>query len=503
MSALPHDWDPNQYRLLLPSRLDAVPAALAFVRALAEDAGFPEAERFQIELATEEAASNAVKHAYRPHEHACIEITCRTTALGLEIRVRDEGRPFDPDAVERHDPAKMAGDAAGRGLGVFLIEHMMDRAQFRNLGAAGKEVRLVKFRPAVAIERPVPPPEASAPATPAGTAPVELSIHPMQPDEAIKVAQCVYEAYGYSYVYEHVYFPDRMVRLNESGEICSLVATTRDGAVAGHAALVFGEDPNLCDLAICVTLPEFRGRQVARRLAEELIGYARKRGSKAVFIEQVTSHPFTQRFASRLGMRDCALLLGLAPATLSFRGIAETLGQRESILLGLLPVAERPDVPVIHPPEHHAEMVERLYASVGCPFGRGAPDAPILPPAREQTTLGVAISGNLAVATLTVQTYGADVKQRVLHETNQAHRAKAEVVVLHLPLEQPETAWAVPVLEEAGFLFTGILPRTSGGDTLILQHLLGTVLDYDAICVESPVAQDLLAYVRARDPASV
>jgi len=62
-----------------------------------------------------------------------------------------------------------------------------------------------------------------------------------------------------------------------------------------------------------------------------------------------------------------------------------------------------------------------------------------------------------------------------------------------------QQAGLAAALEDAGFLFTGILPGGRSGDWLILQYFNGVLVDYDAMQVEDQATQDLLAYIRAND----
>jgi hypothetical protein len=61
-----------------------------------------------------------------------------------------------------------------------------------------------------------------------------------------------------------------------------------------------------------------------------------------------------------------------------------------------------------------------------------------------------------------------------------------------------------------GFSFSGILPRPEGptgpdgavnsGDLLCLQYLSGRRIDYDLLQIYSDFGQELVQYIRDRDP---
>ncbi len=74
------------------------------------------------------------------------------------------------------------------------------------------------------------------------------------------------------------------------------------------------------------------------------------------------------------------------------------------------------------------------------------------------------------------------------------------MVNVFLDLSTPGTGRVAAGLEDAGFVFTGILPGGRSGDWLIMQYFNGVLVDYDALQVEDPVTRDLLAYIRANDP---
>jgi hypothetical protein len=76
-----------------------------------------------------------------------------------------------------------------------------------------------------------------------------------------------------------------------------------------------------------------------------------------------------------------------------------------------------------------------------------------------------------------------------------------EIIQLHLDLSEPWTAHLVGAFEDLGFFFAGLLPGAfPDGDALILQFLNRLPIPYDAIQLESELAQEMLAYIRARDP---
>ena len=484
--------------LTVPSSLAFLPMVQAFVREYAREAGFPDEELGRLDLVMEEAATNVIYGAFGGDESGSFDVACESIPAGIQITVHDEGLPWDPSLAPEYDPGADLETQTGAGLGSFLIQRSADAVEFHNLGSRGKETVIVKYLPADTVT--TAPPADEAPLAEPEHVPAaeraQLDIGPLRPDQAIEVCRCIYDAYRYTYVNEHLYYPDRVVALNEAGDMVSAVASAADGEVAGHAALVFPEDTHeVADLAVVATKAKFRGQSVARRLGEYLDAEALARGLHGLFIEEVTVHTFTQKFCHRLGFVDSGFLLAYSPATMAFEGIAGEASARRSVILGFKYLTETP-VTRVHAPRRHREAIAGIYDRLGvkvdfAPLSRVAH--------RGEPQLDVSVNPRRAVATVRIPTYGRDLAQHIRSEVLRQLRDNVAVVNVYLDLSRPGTGRVAAALEDAGFLFTGILPGGRSGDWLILQYFNGVLVDYDAMQVEDQATCDLLAYIRAND----
>jgi serine/threonine-protein kinase RsbW len=114
-----------------PARLEWLGELLDFIDAGATRAGFSEAFRSRVRLASEEALVNVIRHAY-PGTAGPVEVN-RTKAAGpaLIVEIRDGGPAFDPLAVEAPDlDADLEKRRVG-GLGVFFIRQVTDQVRYR------------------------------------------------------------------------------------------------------------------------------------------------------------------------------------------------------------------------------------------------------------------------------------------------------------------------------------------------------------------------------------
>ena len=352
--------------LTVPSSLAFLPMVQGFVREYAREAGFAAEELGRLDLVMEEAATNVIEGAFAGDEQDSFDVVCERVPAGIQVTVHDEGMPWDPSLAPEYDPGADLEAQTGAGLGSFLIQRFADAVEFHNLGGRGKETVIVKYLPAdtVATEPPAGEAMAEPEHVPAAER-VQLDIGPLRPEQAIEVCRCIYDAYRYTYVNEHLYYPDRVVALNQSGDMVSAVASAPDGEVAGHAALVFPEDTHeVADLAVVATKAKFRGQSIARRLGEYLGDEALARGLHGLFIEEVTVHTYTQKFCHRLGFVDTGFLLAYSPATMAFEGIAGEASARRSVILGFK-YLQRPRSHARVRARHHREAIAGIYERLG------------------------------------------------------------------------------------------------------------------------------------------
>jgi serine/threonine-protein kinase RsbW len=132
--------EPAPWALTIPSDLRLLSLARSFVEAVCRAAGFDEQATNAIVLATDEATNNAMRHAHRDRPDARVRIQCLVLAEGIEVRLIDEGAPFDITAVPNLDPSELR--VGGRG--VFLMRALMDELSSHPHHEGGNTLRMVK-----------------------------------------------------------------------------------------------------------------------------------------------------------------------------------------------------------------------------------------------------------------------------------------------------------------------------------------------------------------------
>ena len=136
---------------LVSLRFPSETALLSLVKdlaaAVAHVAGFDEAGAERISVAVDEAASNVIEHAYGGEPGRPVEIRLALTTADLVVELFDSGKTVDPRAMPRVDLTLYASERRTGGLGVHLMERIMDSVTFSR-SARRNVCRMVKRRPA-------------------------------------------------------------------------------------------------------------------------------------------------------------------------------------------------------------------------------------------------------------------------------------------------------------------------------------------------------------------
>ncbi len=102
-----------------------------FVGNLARQGGFSDKDVYNIQLATDEAASNIIEHAYQNKPGGVLEISCNIQGDVITIVLTDYGKSFDPSQVPVPDLQADLSDRKIGGLGIFLMRKLMDEIYYQ------------------------------------------------------------------------------------------------------------------------------------------------------------------------------------------------------------------------------------------------------------------------------------------------------------------------------------------------------------------------------------
>lgn len=115
-----------------------------FVGEIARAGGFTDKDVYNIQLATDEAASNIIEHAYEKIPDGVLELSCGVREDLITIVLIDHGESFDPSEIPLPD---LKADLSARkigGLGIFLMRKLMDDVHYEVKAGQGNILTMTK-----------------------------------------------------------------------------------------------------------------------------------------------------------------------------------------------------------------------------------------------------------------------------------------------------------------------------------------------------------------------
>lgn len=128
----------------LPSRLGYEKVAMSTAAAVAKLMGFREDRVEDLKTAVAEACINAIEHGNLLNERLSVGVILSTVDDALEVKVIDDGKGLRKMPSRPNIDRKIHGEEDPRGMGMFLIQALVDEAQWvKGVKGKGSYVRLV------------------------------------------------------------------------------------------------------------------------------------------------------------------------------------------------------------------------------------------------------------------------------------------------------------------------------------------------------------------------
>jgi serine/threonine-protein kinase RsbW len=128
----------------LPSRLGFEKVAMATAASVAKLKGFSDERIEDLKTAVAEACINAMEHGNKLNENLSVGIILSTSADELEVKVLDNGSGMSKQPPPPNTDRKVHGEEDTRGMGMFLIQALVDEAEWvHDSKGKGSYVRLV------------------------------------------------------------------------------------------------------------------------------------------------------------------------------------------------------------------------------------------------------------------------------------------------------------------------------------------------------------------------
>jgi len=130
-------------KLVIPSEVRLVDLVHEVSQKLAELAGFSPDDALNVGLAVREAVINAILHGNKNDPSRNVDIRLDLPeAGGIQVKIRDQGDGFNPEATPDPTDDEHVLNASGRGI--LMIQAFVDNVTFRFEEGRGTEITLVK-----------------------------------------------------------------------------------------------------------------------------------------------------------------------------------------------------------------------------------------------------------------------------------------------------------------------------------------------------------------------
>ncbi len=127
----------GEIRLTIPSREGYEKLAMSAAATLAELAGFPRERVEDLRTAVSEACLNAMEHGNKMRDINRVDVSFKPGKESLTVQIFDNGSGFEAPQSPPDLAKKIRGEESARGLGLFLIEHLVDAVEYKALPELG------------------------------------------------------------------------------------------------------------------------------------------------------------------------------------------------------------------------------------------------------------------------------------------------------------------------------------------------------------------------------
>ncbi|RRA49601.1 ATP-binding protein [Acidipila sp. EB88] len=133
----------SNVEVLIPSRLGFEKVAMGTAASMARLMGFSEDRVEDLKTAIAEACINAIEHGNRHNPSLPVGVVLSMHGSELEVQVHDDGAGMTSPAPVPDIDRKMTGEEDARGMGMFLIQALVDEAEWVPSPVGQSFVRLV------------------------------------------------------------------------------------------------------------------------------------------------------------------------------------------------------------------------------------------------------------------------------------------------------------------------------------------------------------------------
>jgi len=327
----------------------------------------------------------------------------------------------------------------------------------------------------------------------------EFEIRSLLPGEEGKLSRLFFQVYGYNYINDYVYYPNKLKEMIGEGDLIPTVAVLPDGQLIGHVALVKQNDtPMVYEAALGVVDPRVKSKGMFSKLFQRTMEIADKISMQYCLYDIVTNHEYSQKQVSKYDSCEMSIQIGSqlseTQAKLDKLGIGDDPEDmdRYSLLVSIKPQVEYPFGKTVTLPAHMGELADFILKPLGINWVPASRFYPLMSKGDYRVNL---IQTQKAVFFDFVRPGERAIKE-IISEWNYLLKIGYKYAAVDIPLDYPGIGQLYDLFARNNFFISGFIPyQMSDRLGMRLQSIGPTRVAFDQIKVYSPTAKKLLALI--------
>jgi hypothetical protein len=327
----------------------------------------------------------------------------------------------------------------------------------------------------------------------------EVLIRPLREGEEGDLARLFFNVYGYAYINDFVYRPERIRDKVHSGELISLVADYH-GDLVGHVGLLRrNANPPVYESALGVVDPKIKSKGLFGLVFKEIMKVAQNIPMRFSVYDFVTNHDYSQRLVAKYGIDEMAIFLGCQrkenQVDMEALGIGKnpTHTDRYSLLLAIKRQSELPFGKEIILPINLGELADFILSPLGVEWRPAARFVPLEVGGTYETSLNPLQKA--AVFDLIHPGYTA--VKRLVEEWRFLMRRGYQYAAVEMDLSYPGIGHVYDYLGQFGFFISGFIPyQMTDRLGFRFQFIAPSQVAFDEIKLYSERGRRLLDLIR-------
>ena len=121
----------RRMKVVLENRVEELRVLTQMLQAFLRPYQMPSSTLYALELSLEEILVNIVSYAYEDEDRHAIQFEVEVSEETIGMTFVDDGRPFNPLAVEKTPAAASPAERGEGGLGISFVRHMRDMMEYQ------------------------------------------------------------------------------------------------------------------------------------------------------------------------------------------------------------------------------------------------------------------------------------------------------------------------------------------------------------------------------------